>query len=118
MKLSAMVPSSFLKQSDFDENGLIVTVNRIEQQNVARDDEPEEKKWILYLNEFEKGMVLNTTNINALAKACDTDDTDDCIGKEIVIYVDPNVGFGGKTTGGLRIKKFMQPTAPKSAARV
>lgn len=116
-KINEMLPSSYLKQSDFDEAGLIVTVQRVEEKNVAREDEPPEHKWIVYFNEYEKGMVLNTTNINGLAKACNSDDTDHWAGKEVVVYVDPNVGYGGKTTGGLRIKKYSAPAAPKSAAR-
>jgi len=113
-KIAEMLPSTFLKQSDFDESGLIVTVNRIENKNVAREDEQPEHKWIVHFNEFpEKGMVLNSTNIQALARACDSDDTDDWPGKEVVVYVDPTVGFGGKITGGLRIKKFVQPQAPQ-----
>ena len=117
MKISDMVPSSYLKQSDFDESGLIVTIKSLEHKNVARDDEAPEEKWIIYFNEFDRGLVLNTTNINALAKACDADDTDNWPGKEVVVYVDPNVGFGGKTTGGLRIKKYSAPAAPKVAAK-
>ena len=116
-KISEMLPSSYLKQSDFDEAGLIVTVSHVEQKNVAREDEPPENKWVAYFKEYEKGMVLNTTNINGLAKACDSDDTDNWPGKEVVVYVDPNVGYGGKTTGGLRIKKYNVPAAPKAAGR-
>lgn len=116
-KINEMLPSSFLKQSDFDEGGLIVTVSRVEHKNVARDDEPVEQKWIVYFSEYEKGMVLNTTNINGLAKACNSDDTDDWTGKEVVVYVDPSVGYGGKTTGGLRIKKYTVPAPPKQAQR-
>lgn len=112
-----MLPSSYLKQSDFDENGVICTVARVEQKNVARDDETPENKWVVYFAEFEKAMVLNTTNINGLAKACNSDDTDDWPNKEVVVYVDPNVGYGGKTTGGLRIKKYNIPAAPKQAQR-
>jgi hypothetical protein len=114
-KVSEMLPSSYLKQSDFDENGLICTVARVEQKNVAREDEPPEHKWVVYFAEFEKAMVLNSTNINGLAKACDSDDTDDWPGKEVVVYVDPTVGFGGKVTGGLRIKRYAQPQAPSKA---
>lgn len=114
-KISEMLPSSYLKQTDFDENGLIVTIKDIEHKNVARDDEPDEMKWILSFREFEKGMVLNSTNINALGKACGSDDTDDWVNKEIVVYVDPNVGYAGKTTGGLRIKKHTAPQPPKQA---
>lgn len=114
-KISEMLPSSYLKQSDFDENGFIVTVANIEEKNVARADEPAEMKWIVTFKEYEKGMVLNSTNIQALAKACGSDDTDDWAGKEVIVYVDPNVGYGGKTTGGLRIKKYAAPQAPKQA---
>lgn len=114
-KISEMLPSSYLKQTDFDEAGFIVTVATISQKNVARDDEAPEMKWIVYFQEFEKGMVLNSTNIQALAKACGSDDTDDWAGKQVVVYVDPNVGYGGKTTGGLRIKRYAQAQAPKSA---
>ena len=111
-KISEMLPSSYLKQSDFDENGLIVTVARVDNKNVAKEDELPEHKWIVYFNEYEKGMVLNSTNIQALAKACNSDDTDDWTGKEVVVYVDPTVGYGGKVTGGLRIKRYAQPQAP------
>ena len=96
---------------------MIVTVSRVEHKNVAREDEPVEQKWIVYFSEYEKGMVLNTTNINGLAKACGSDDTDDWTGKEVVVYVDPSVGYGGKTTGGLRIKKYTVPAPPKQAQR-
>jgi len=49
-------------------------------------------------------MVLNSTNIQLLAKACESEDTDDWIGKKVIIYSDPNVSFGGKLVGGLRVK--------------
>jgi hypothetical protein len=114
-KISDMLPSSYLKQSDFDENGTIVTVSNIEQKNIARDDEPEEHKWIVTFREYEKGMVLNSTNIQALGNACGSDDTDDWLRKEVIVYVDPNVGYAGKITGGLRIKKHSSPQAPKQA---
>ena len=114
-KISEMLPSSYLKQSDFDENGFIVTVKSVEHKNIARDDEAEDLKWIIFFEEYEKGMVLNSTNIQALGKACNSDDTDDWMGKAVVVYVDPNVGYAGKTTGGLRIKRHTAPAAPKQA---
>lgn len=116
-KVSEMLPSSYLKQTDFDEAGLIVTVSKVSHKNVAREDEPAEMKWLVTFAEFEKAMVLNTTNINALAKACGSDDTDDWGGKEVIVYVDPTIGFGGKITGGLRIRKYVVAAPPKQAAR-
>ena len=116
-KINEMLPSSFLKQSDFDESGAIVTVANIIEKNVARQDDPVEMKWLVLFAEFEKPMVLNTTNINALAKACGSDDTDDWAGKLVIVYVDPTIGYGGKTTGGLRIRKYVIAAPPKQAVK-
>ena len=116
-KISEMLPSSYLKQTDFDDSGLIVTVASVAQKNVAREDEPPELKWLVTFTEFEKAMVLNTTNINALAKACGSDDTDDWGGKEVIVYVDPTIAYGGKIVGGLRIRKYVVAAPPKQAVK-
>jgi len=116
-KISEMLPSSYLKQSDFDESGAIVTVSSIVEKNVARQDDPVEMKWLVHFEEFEKAMVLNPTNINALGKACGSDDTDDWTGKEVIVYVDPTISYGGKLTGGLRIRKYVIAAPPKQAVK-
>jgi hypothetical protein len=59
-------------------------------------------------------MLLNSTNIKLLEKACGSDDTDDWVGKEVIVYNDENVSFGGQITGGLRIRK--QQAAPTRKA--
>ena len=113
MKIAQMIPSSYLKQSDFDESGYIVTISHFKQENVAPEDKPVENKWVVFFKEFpDKGMVLNTTNINGMAAACGSDDTDDWTGKEVIVYVDPTVGYGGKITGGLRVRKHAVAAAP------
>jgi len=113
MKIQSMIPSTYLKQSDFDENGYIVTVSHFKQENVAPDDKPAENKWVVYFAEYpDKGMVLNTTNINGMSAACGTEETDDWKGKEVIVYVDPTVGYAGKITGGLRVRKHAVAAAP------
>lgn len=116
-KISEMLPSNYLKQSDFPED-YIVTVRKVERKNIAMDGKPAEYKWLAFFDEFEKPMVLNTTNIQLLSKACDSDDTDDWIGKQVIVFVDENVSFGGELVGGLRIRKHKQttPVAPKRPA--
>lgn len=113
-----MLPSNYLKQADFDQD-YIVTVRRLEHKNIAMEGKPIELKWLAHFDEFDKPMVLNTTNIQLMAKACSSDNTDDWIGKEIIVYTDPNVSFGGELVGGLRIKKAQvaAPAKPKVAAR-
>ena len=101
-----MMESKFLKKEDLDyDNGNLVTITGIGQQNVGLADGEEDLKWCMSFKEFKKPMVLNSTNIQLTTKALGTDETDEWIGKRIVIYVDDNVSFGGKLVGGIRIRK-------------
>ena len=102
-RIGEMIESKYLKQSDVPEE-TEVTIVKVGQINVAREDEQPEMKWAIRFQELKKPMVLNSTNIQLLAKACESEDTDDWIGKKVIIYSDPNVSFGGKLVGGLRVK--------------
>ena len=117
-KINEMIPSNYLKQSDFPQD-YVVTVRGVEKKNIAMDGKPADYKWLAKFAEFDKPMVLNTTNIQLMAKACDSEDTDDWIGKQVVVYVDENVSFGGELVGGLRVRKHKQtaPVAPRAAPR-
>ena len=110
-KLSEMLPSRFLKKDDVQQPAL-VTVADIEQVNVAPEGKPAENKWTMTFNELDKPLVLNSTNMNVLASIYG-DDSDGWLGKQIVIYHDPNVSFGGKLVGGLRLRapKNLKPAA-------
>lgn len=115
MKAGQMIESKYLKKEDLDGSEVIVTIAKIGQGNVAMEDQPEELKWMVRFKEFKKPMVLNSTNIQLLTKALDTDETDDWIGREVILYVDDNVSFGGKLVGGIRIKSSKPVAAPKRA---
>jgi hypothetical protein len=115
MKATAMIPSKFIKQGDVDPPKL-VTIKALRQANVAMDDQPEEMKWTVLFKELEKPMVLNSTNIQLLTKALGTDETDEWVGKQVVLYNDPNVSFGGKITGGVRIRAPKKASAAQPAA--
>ena len=111
-KVGQMIESKYLKQSDID-GEIIVTIAKIGKGNVAPDDKAEEMKWMVRFKEFPKPMVLNSTNIRMLAKICGSEDSDDWIGKEVVLWVDENVTFGGEVVGGLRVKSSVPAQAPK-----
>lgn len=53
----------------------------------------------------EPAMVLNMTNANMIKSAYGSE-TDNWTDKEIGLWVDPNIQFGGKMVKGLRIKIF------------
>lgn len=103
-RTSEMIDSKYMKQSDVPDP-VIVTISRLGKVNLAKEGDAPEEKWAIRFKEFNKPMLLNSTNIKLLEKACGSDDTDDWIGKEVVLYNDENVTFGGNVVGGLRIRK-------------
>lgn len=119
MSFDALVPSNskYLAKGDVGEDGLILTIRGFKMETV-KSDEGEEDKVVCYFAEDVKPMIINRTNAQLLGVATGTNRAGDAVGKQIVVYNDPTVGFGGKITGGLRIKKVAgQPRpAPRSAA--
>jgi hypothetical protein len=103
-RVNDMIESKYLKQGDVPDP-VIVTVSKIGKINIAKEGDPPDDKWAVRFKEFNKPMLLNSTNIKLLEKACGSDDTDDWIGKEVVVYTDESVSFGGQVVGGLRIRR-------------
>lgn len=110
MTFDQMVPSRFLKKEDFPRPTLM-TIAEFKQENVAREDEAPDNKWVVYFSEApDKGLVLGPTNLQLMKIATTVNTPEEAIGKQIVVYVDPTVSFGGKIVGGLRVR------APQSDA--
>lgn len=121
LNFNELVPkiSQYLSKEDVGEEGVILTVRGFKREAV-KGDEGEEEKIILYFREptFADGgvikpMILNRTNSQLIGVCTGAATAGEAIGKQIVVYNDPTVGFGGKITGGLRIKKVSG--APKVA---
>lgn len=106
MKIDDMIPtkSNFLKQDDVGENGKNLTIASFEQMDVGTENEKETKFCLVWLQKDWKPMILNRENGNRLKLIAKTDDTDQMIGLTINVFADKFVSFGGKTTGGLRIR--------------
>ncbi len=113
MKTSAMIPSKFLKKDDF-EQPQVCTMRTVKLEEVGQDGET---RWVLYFNEHDKGMVLNTTSIRLLESTYG-DESDEWTGKKVKVYVDPNVAFAGKIVGGLRLAGPSKPKAAPAPAAV
>lgn len=107
--INSMKSSKFLKRDEVG-RGLLVTISLVRQENVAKEGAPEELKWCAHFNETEKPMVLNWINLQTIAKIANDEDSDNWGGAMIVLYDDPNVSFGGKITGGIRIRAPKQGT--------
>ncbi|MFA5378118.1 MAG: hypothetical protein WC455_20365 [Dehalococcoidia bacterium] len=110
MNVGELKNSNFLKKEDCG-RGLLVTIDKVEQVNVAKEGAPADMKWCLFFVEMEKPMVLNSTNGQLIAQITGSDESDNWTGHKVVIYNDPNVSFGGKLTGGIRIRASRAATA-------
>lgn len=115
MKVSELLPSTYLKKEDFPAPQLL-TIARLERVNVAMDGQPPEYKWALHFTELDRALVLNTVNIQTLA-ALYGDETDHWIGQKIVAYNDPSVMFAGRMVGGIRLRAPKQPQARPAPAK-
>jgi hypothetical protein len=102
-KANEMLKSKFLKKEDVGV-GVLATIRGVSEENVAIEGADPELKWAMTFNELDKPLVLNSTNIHAVVAITGSDDSEDWIGKQIVLYNDPNVSFAGKMTGGIRIR--------------
>ena len=110
-RIGEMKSSKFLKKDDVG-NGIGGIIANVSQENVAKEGAEPEMKWCLHFSNIEKPMVLNATNMELIAKFLHSDNTDDWTGKKIVLYDDPGVSFGGKLTGGIRVREYKGQSKP------
>jgi hypothetical protein len=111
MHISELKESKFLRKEDCGQ-GILLTIDAVQQENVAKEGAPEEMRWCMHFRETEKPMVLNSTNGQIIAAFTGSEESEGWIGKEVVLYHDPNVSFGGKLVGGIRCRAPRKPGAP------
>ena len=116
LSFDQLVPSEskYLKRTDVGEDGMIVTIAGFKYETLKTDDGDEDKV-IMYFKELEKGMVLNKTNSNLIPVITGARTAGEAKGKQVVVYDDPTVSYGGRAVGGLRLKKV--PGAPRQPQR-
>lgn len=123
-KIDDLIPtkSSFLKQSDVGEQGVDLIIKSFEQKEVGQENDKEMKLTLSWTNPDYNPMVINKENGSRLKLVLKTDDTDLMIGRAVNVYADPFIAFGGKVTGGLRIRPpvslsngVARATTPKAA---
>jgi hypothetical protein len=104
--LNDLRKSKFLKKEDVGE-GALVTVRRVAEFNVAVEGAEPEMKWGLEFDELDKPLICNSTNGQIIAKITgkDHDIETAWVGAKLVLYSDPNISFGGKLVGGIRVRE-------------
>lgn len=113
MKISEMLASNWLRKEDLSDpvGGEVFTIRKLTEELVGQD---QQSKWAVHWKERDvQPMLLNKTNLRLLA-AMLGDDTDGWIGKEVEVYHDPSISYGGQLVGGLRVRP---PRPPKPRQR-
>lgn len=103
MNVNDLKKSKFLTKNDVMPP-VLVTIESVEEVNVAKEGADPEMRWTLIFKEMEKPLVLNSTNGQIIAALVGSEESDDWIGHKIVLYNEPTVSFGGKITGGIRVR--------------
>ncbi len=106
----------YLKKEDFPQPA-VMTVSDLKMEKLQ-----DETKVVVYFLETDKGLVLNKTNAELIARALNTSQIEEWNGKQITLYNDPSVSFGGKLTGGIRVQANPKPAqnapqAPSAALK-
>ena len=104
MNIDSLKRSRFLKKEDCDPT-LTVTIDRVEQESMVGRDGKAELKWCVFFRAGIRPMVLYSTNAQLIAHLLGSKNSDDWTGKQIELYHDPNVSFGGEVLGGIRVRK-------------
>lgn len=95
--------SQFLTKSEVVPD-VLVTIKSYEMQDVSLEDDPADEKYVLHFEELDKPLVLNVTNGLLIEEITGSDNFDDWIGKQIVLYNDKTIMFQGRRTGGIRVR--------------
>jgi hypothetical protein len=109
MKMREMFPSNWLKGEELKGKGFVKVVIAGGSMEEMPDGG---QKPVLRFQGASKGLVLNKTNGDEIAEAYG-EDTDDWIGKSILLYFDPKVSYAGKRTGGIRVRIPTPKRAPE-----
>lgn len=89
----------------------VVTIKGVKAQKIRNAQDKENKKPVIFLDEFDKPFVCNVTNANTISSLYGRH-VEQWAGKKITLYVAQVTAFG-KTDDCIRIR----PTAPAQTSR-
>ena len=92
--------SNYLKKEDLEGETRVtlIAVQADEMPNSTR------RKLVARFQEYEKGLILNATNIKRLCHIFQTRNAAQWRGA-ITLYVDDNIEYAGTRVGGIRVKE-------------
>jgi hypothetical protein len=96
--------AKYLKKEDIT-SPVNTSVLWTKKEEVTSPGKGTETRLVLYFDGLKKGLVLNMANAEALAEITGTDDYEKWSDIPVQLYADPDVTFGKKKVGGVRVRK-------------
>lgn len=113
MNIKQAFPSRFLREADLGGIDRTVTIRKVEMVDV--DDG--ELKPAAYFDGIEKALVLNVTNAGTISMLMGSEETNEWIGKQIILFP-TTTEFKGKTTPCIRVRAAQQAAPASQPAAV
>jgi hypothetical protein len=105
MKVSDMFPTSYVSGADLKGKAFRVTIARVEAEELRPvRNAPPETKYVVYVEQSKKGVILSRTLAVQIAAIVGSDETRDWVGKSITIYPEP-MTVAGKPRIAIRARK-------------
>jgi len=107
MRSGEVYPSKYLKAEDLGDDEPVVTIERVVMETLESKDRGKQEKPVAYFKGIEKGFVFNKTNWALIARQ-HGDESDDWVGKQIVLFVMDVEAFG-EMVNAIRVKTPKKP---------
>lgn len=101
--INEMFPGRFLRGADLRGPARVVIRRVVEERMYSPSVRQEVDKWVVYFEGAKRGLVLNVTNAERIAEIVGSRDSEDWIGKAIVLYPEM-VSVGGKRVPAVRVR--------------
>lgn len=95
----------YLKAADCDP-AILVTISKVTQEDIGQDHE---KKFVVWFEENDRGLVLNATNGASISEVVGDDDSDAWTGHKVVLFK-TQTDYAGRRVDCIRVR------APRSKA--
>ena len=103
-KASDVLSEHFKSEDVRDEGDYVLTVKAYELREFPREGKAApERKYALSFVEEERKLFCNKTAVRTLRTAW-SNDLDDWVGRRLRLYYDPDIYFGERKVGGLRVE--------------
>lgn len=112
MKLKDMFPSKYTSGEDLQGKQVTVTIARVLAETMRPNPQsPEVTKYVLYVENGKKGIILSKVLAKQIAQALGSDDTDQWTGKKVIVYPE-SMTVAGANRVAIRARAFQPQAAP------